>query len=129
TEDEARKLLLSLEEFLSIRQFKPHAQSATGLSHGLGRVFAWTNQFRSNDFRGQLRELCARSPWDRRFDGDNTEAKNELADLASAIIKRPSLLTAELDWLASAEAQSAEMLGFALGKIDEVGNCGKLILD
>ena len=58
-----------------------------------------------------------------------TRDKDEPADLAASILQQPALLTAELDWLASPEAQSAERLGLALGQSDTPGNCGRMIFE
>ncbi|HUE15289.1 MAG TPA: hypothetical protein VMR25_14055, partial [Planctomycetaceae bacterium] len=129
TEDESRKLLHTVEEFLTHEQARAEAHVGPAYARYLDEIREWSQQFRPNDFAGRLRDVCARSPWDRRFDRDTTNAKDETADLAASILQQPALLAAELDWLAGSEAQSAEMLGFALGRIDTLGDCGRMIFE
>jgi hypothetical protein len=127
TDDESRKLLHTLDEFLAHEHLR--AETDPGYARYIEDIRDWSNQFRPNSFAGRLREVCARSPWDRRFNRNLPKDEDETAELASAILKEPALLTPELDWLASPEAQAAEQLGFHLGQVDTSGDCGPMIFD
>ncbi len=129
TEEEARKLLQTVDHFLEHEQISGHAQVNELVVAYLANVREWSNLFRPTDFIGRLRSVCARSPWDERFARDISKDKDEVDDLAASIVRQPALLADQLDWLASPEAQSAERLGFALGRIDVTGNCGRMIFE
>jgi hypothetical protein len=128
-EEEARKLLQILDSFLERQHTDGHATVNERALDYIRGVQEWSDQFRRTDFGGRLREVCARAPWDQRFSQDASRDRDETDELADLIVKQPSLLTSELDWLASPEAQSAERLGFALGRIDGVGDCGQMIFE
>jgi hypothetical protein len=128
-EDENRKLLQAIEGFLERQRLRDNGKINEQAANYLKSVQEWSDRFRPTDFSGKLREVCAREPWDERF-SDNPKAGQDEADhLACEIIHRPDLLSPQLDWLGSPEAQSAERLGFALGRADLVGECGRLIFE
>jgi hypothetical protein len=128
-QDEGRKVLQIVDEFLEREERVDHAQANERAVAYIQSVRAWSNLFRPTDFTGRLRGVCARSPWDRRFDRDLSKEQDEIAHLAASIVQQPQLLAAELDWLVSPEAQSAERLGVAIGAIDGAGHCGRMIFE
>lgn len=128
TDEEARKLLHEIQNVLAHQHPSVQAQPESDYARYLKTVREWSNQFRPNSFSGRLRDACSLSLWERRFILEGrTEVDNEFSELGTAIVEQPSLLLTELDWLATAEARSAELLGFAVGKIDAAGDCGRMI--
>ena len=128
-EDETRKLLQVIEDFLEHEQTRGHARVNERAVAYIRGVQEWSDLFRPTDFVGKLREVCARSLWDQRFSRDVSRDRDETDDLAALVVQQPGLLAPELDWLASPEAESAERFGFALGRIDTTGNCGRMIFE
>src|SRR5207247_7152422 len=108
TEDEARKLLQIVDEFLERQQATARAQLNERAAAYIQSVQQWSEIFRPTDFAGKLRSVCARDLWDDRFARDVSTGKDETDDLAALIVQQPALLASQLDWLASPEAQSAE---------------------
>lgn len=127
-EHESRQLLQTVDHFLQQERSRKHAPKVSEhvLAYLRG-VQDWSNLFRPTDFAGRLRSVCARDPWDQGFAHDLDKQKDETDELASLILQDPPILAAQLDWLASPEAQSAERLGFALGRIDATGSIGHMI--
>jgi hypothetical protein len=124
-EEESRRLLHAVEEFLSFeRQYRRDRLEDPCFQ----AVASWIETFRPSDFDGTLRSVCSRDLWDDRFANDPSKERDETDDLAEQIRANPSRLIPHLDWLAGHEARSAERLGFALGRIDETDVCGKTIL-
>src|SRR5262249_45555500 len=127
SEEEARRLVQAFDAFLEYEATKGHGQvderAVAYMQSGRER----SNLFRPSDCAGRLRDICARAPWDQRFSNDVSRDSDETDDIAGLIVQQPSLLTPQLDWLASPEAQSAERLGFALGRVDDTGECGRII--
>jgi hypothetical protein len=128
-DDEARKLLQIVDDFLEQEGTSRTGEVDERTAAYKASIEEWGNKFRRTDFSGRLREVCAREPWDQRFAQDATKDRDETDNLAAVILNQPTLLSAEMDWLASPDAQSAERLGFAIGRIDEVGDCGHQILE
>ncbi len=129
-EDEARKVLQTTDDFLEHEQTRRHAPQVNERAVAYIRsVQEWSNLFRPTDFVGRLRSVCSREPWDQRFAQDLSKDKDETDDLAASIVQQPPLLIDQLDWLACPEAQSAERLGFALGRIDMIGDAGRMIFE
>jgi hypothetical protein len=129
TGEEARRLVQAFDEFLEYEEAKGHGQVNERAVAYLQTLRDWRDLFRPSDFAGHLREICARTPWDQRFSQDASKERDETDDLAAQIVQRPPLLVPQLDWLASPEAQSAERLGFALGRVDDSEECGNLICE
>jgi hypothetical protein len=129
SEDEARTLLQVVDDFLEKQETTQGAQASGVVVAYIQSVREWSNLFRRTDFSGKLREVCARTPWDHRFSQDASRDRDETDELAAQILRKPSLLASQLDWLASPEAQSAERLGFALGRIDAASTCGRMIFE
>ena len=127
SEEEARRLVQIFDDFLEHEETKVNGQLEERAAAYLKNVREWSNLFRPSDFSGRLREICARSPWDQRFSQDLSKNRDETDDLAVLIVQQPTRLTSQLDWLASPEALSAERLGFAIGRADESGDCGRII--
>ena len=127
TEDEARKLLLTIDDFLERERLRGRTAINDRAFAYLQGVQEWRHLFRPSSFSGRLRNVCARPLWFQHFSQE--AIKDEVDALASMILKDPSLLTPELDWLATPDAPSAELLGFSLGRIDESGGCGRTIFE
>src|SRR5262249_51593612 len=66
-EDETRKLLQIVDDFLEREETRGHAQGNEGAVAYIQSVREWSNLFRRTDFSGRLRDVCARAPWDQRF--------------------------------------------------------------
>ena len=75
SEEEARRLVQIFDDFLEHEETKVNGQLEERAAAYLKNVREWSNLFRPSDFSGRLREICARSPWDRRL--PRTLAKTE----------------------------------------------------
>jgi hypothetical protein len=128
-EDEARKLLNAVDEFLAFQEESGGDRINERAIRYIQEVRHWANSFRPSEFDGKLRSVCARDPWDKRFANDPRTERDEADELAAQIQLDPLCLLPHVDWLASHEARSAERLGFALGRIDDSFACGKMIFE
>jgi hypothetical protein len=128
TEEEARCLLNKVDRFLQIRD-APRRVVSEKEQCFLDRVRRWIDGFRPARFDALLRSICSREPWDERFSHDPATQRDEMDDLAEHIVREPSRLRSHLDWLTMPEAQSAQRLGFALGRADQELACGTLLFD
>ncbi len=124
--DESAQLLRELDRFLEatltleperIDEKRPYA----------AKLREWLALFRRSDLDGRLRELCAREPWDRRFAYERAATTDEMDVLAGEIVQNPRRLEPHLEWLGTAEATSAERLGFAVARLDDSFICAELI--
>lgn len=129
SEDEIRRLLNKVDKFLGVEEQTGRAKANERASAYIRKVRDWIETFRPSDFDGRLRSLFSRDPWDRRFTEDPQTQGDETDELALQIIREPTRLHAHLDWLATAEARSAERLGVALGSGDESFACGEMIFE
>jgi hypothetical protein len=128
-EDETRKLLNAVDEFLAMQEESGRSRANEQAIRYVQEVRHWANSLRPLDFGGKLRSVCARDPWDKRFANDPRTQRDEADELATQIRMDPLCLPPHLDWLASHEARSAERLGFAVGRIDEGFACAKMIFE
>jgi hypothetical protein len=128
TEEEARRLLNEVDRFLQIRD-APRRVVREKEQCYLDRVRCWIDGFRPARFDALLRSICSREPWDERFSRDPAMQRDEMDDLAEQIVREPSRLRSHLDWLTMPEAQSAQRLGFALGRADQELACGTMLFD
>jgi hypothetical protein len=94
----------------------------------LAAVEEWLAALRPADFHGRLVALTGKEPWHHAKTDDENQWRAELAELARAFVERPALLEEEADWLFSAEARSAVVLGDELGRLDRDGVCLEAIL-
>lgn len=90
-------------------------------------VQAWVAHFRPADFDGMLRSVCARSIWDERFAREQGQA-DDMTAIVEQILQQPAKLDGHLDWLATEEAQAAELLGHRIGYGDTDDRCSESIL-
>lgn len=122
SDSECRTLVNQVDEFI-----ENHRETSRSETVYLKKVEDWIDSFRPSDFDGQLRSICSRDVWDRRFSSDpNTE--DEMSELANVIVTNPSQLDAHLQWLTTPEARASELLGFRIGRQDSAGQCADAIL-
>ena len=69
-EDEARKLLNAVDEFLAFQEESGSDRVNERAICYIQDVRLWADSFRPSDFDGKLRSVCARDPWDKRFAND-----------------------------------------------------------
>ena len=127
--DEARTLVNAVDGFIELHRKRRWERPDNGNPSYLQRVSDWIDAFRPSDFDGRLRSVCSREPWDDRFSDDPRTKRDEIDGLAAQIIQDEVLLQPHLDWLATPEAQSAERLGFAIARADEISSCLETVFD
>jgi len=129
TDDEAIRVLHAADRYLEAQEHLGKSKADRQLAEKLQRVTQWKESFQPSDFDGQLKSICSREPWDRRFSTDPKSQSDEIGVLAKQIIAEPSRLYSQLPWLGTREALSAERLGFAVGQIDEKSVCASMIFE
>jgi hypothetical protein len=127
TEYESRKLLNTVDDFMAYEEEAGRASTNAQATQYMQQVKRWIDAFRPTDFDRRLRAVCAREPWDPRFDTVSNDHRDEMSELAKWFLTDPSRLSSHLDWLASREARSAQRLGFALGSTDRENSFGTAI--
>ncbi len=128
-DSETRRLVIAVDQLLAWEAPVDLLRADKPSLHWTQPVRRWVDSLRPSDFDGMLRGVCSREPWDRRFADDSRTGRDEAGELAAQIARAPSRLLPHLDWLAGHEALSAEHLGFAMGRIDEIEACGAMILE
>jgi hypothetical protein len=129
TDEQRRALANEVDRFLEVQESTGRATVNERAREYVDGVRVWIDEFRPSTFDGKLRSICARTPWDRRFASDPTKERDELDDVADAIVAEPSLLCPHLDWLSTPEAQAAERLGVTIGRADRDERCAAAIAE
>jgi hypothetical protein len=129
TDSEAMRVLHAVDRYLETQENLGKSKSDPDIAEKIRRVTEWIQAFRPSDFDGQLRSVCSREPWDRRFSNDPKGDRDEVSQLARQIIADRSRLHVHLEWLGTREAPSAERLGFGVGRIDEQSVCARMIFE
>lgn len=128
-EVELRSLVAAVDEFLKFAERSGQERANEQVVGYVQKVHRWVDSLRPSDFDGKLRSVCAKDPWIDQFNENPRSQIDEVDDLAEQIRVNPLRLAPHLDWLASAEARSAERLGFSLGKVDKPFACAEAIFN
>ena len=112
---EREQVAKTLEDMLT----RPHGRAASWLSDEARQTIEeWLSTLRPRDFHSSLVATLSRPPWHpfvRTREGEISPAVREIA----RSLQNGDRLREELGWLLSTEAESAPILGEALGEIDE----------
>lgn len=88
---------------------------------------SWAEELAPKSLGEQMRSLISCESWDERFGPELKGGRGTLTEIAEEFIVHPKLLEAELDWLATDEAQSIRQLGHSLGQLDTASTLATLI--
>ena len=85
------------------------------------RVREWYRSLVPSSLHGRLVSLVGQDPWHHQLHGDRVAWQSELRGLAMELLRSPSELEPELEWLCSSEARSAFHIGQAIAEVDQDG--------
>jgi hypothetical protein len=110
------ELLGSLDEFL----YFEGSQSPWASTEYIEKVRAWRRALQPSDLHARLLSTVGIEPW-RSSAVREGPWREELKDIARALVNDRNLLDQEIPWLFSAQAKGAAFLGEELAKFDSNG--------